>query len=217
MAHICVHPSRLHRPSRSASERPRGSWYAGVGERVRPQPLSRRREGHRLGSVLFVGQVMFASCCRRSPARAARWPHPQRAARALGPPRRCRVEARAAQRRGETRRYPWGRPHPSPAVRCAPYLPHLQRWPSPHPRRPVEAALGARLTRSTGRRTAPWAAAVGRAAVGKAAAGWRPVPAVVPARRPVPRAADGRPAAEPHTAAEVVPTSLADQSGSASS
>ena len=63
---------------------------------------------------------MIAPCCPRPPARAARWPHPQRAARALGPPRRCRVEAPDAQRPGETRRSPWGRPHPAPAGRCGP-------------------------------------------------------------------------------------------------
>ena len=159
----------------------------------------------------------FACCCPRPPARAARWPHPQRVARARGPPQRCRVEARAARRPGETRRYPLGRPHPAPAGRCAPYSPHLQRCPSPHPHRPVESAPAAQLTRSTGRWLAPWAAAVGRAAAGKAAAEWRPVPAAVRARRPVPTAVGGGFAAERSTAAEVVPTSLADLSGCASS
>jgi hypothetical protein len=158
------------------------------------------------------GHVMLACCCPRPPARAARWPHPQRAARALGPPRRCRAEARAAQRPGETRRNPW-----APPVRCAPYPPHLQRCPRPHPHRSVVSAPGARLTRSTGRRLAPWATAVGRAAAGKAAAGWRPVPAAAPAHRPVPTAAGGGSAAEPSSAGEVVPTSLADQTGAGAS
>jgi hypothetical protein len=80
---------------------------------------------------VFVGQVMIASRCPRRPARAARWPHPQRAARALGPPRRWRVEARDAQRPGKTRRYRWG--GPAPSVRCAPYSRHLQRRPRLHP------------------------------------------------------------------------------------
>jgi hypothetical protein len=140
---------------------------------------------------VFVGQVMIASRCPRRPARAARWPHPPRAARALGPPRRWRVEARDAQRPGETRRYRWGCPDPAPSV-TAPRIRGTSNAAQDSIHRPVEGAPGARLTRSTGRRSARWATAAGRAAAaGKAAAGWRAVPTAAPARRPVPPAAGG--------------------------
>jgi hypothetical protein len=129
---------------------------------------------------VFVGQVMIASRCPRRPARAARWPHPPRAARALGPPRRWRVEARDAQRPGETRRYRWGCPDPAPSV-TAPRIRGTSNAAQDSIHRPVEGAPGARLTRSTGRRSARWATAAGRAAAaGKAAAGWRAVPAAAP-------------------------------------
>jgi hypothetical protein len=51
----------------------------------------------------------------------------------------------------------------------------------------------------------------------KAAAGWRPVPTATPSRQPVSTASGGGSAGEPSTAAAIVPTSLADQSGAGAS